>query len=74
MVTSWLRETLCGFHGHDNLLHFGHDRMYLRCVSCGHESPGWTLTEKPPTVTAVGDAQRHVLPGPQLVRSRRAAA
>ena len=30
------------------------------CVSCGHESPGWELTETPPTVTEVGDARRHV--------------
>jgi len=49
MVTTWLRETYCGLHGHDSLLQFEQDRMFLKCVSCGHESPGWELDEAPPT-------------------------
>ena len=31
-----LRQMFCGLHGHDALLHFEHDRMCLKCVSCGH--------------------------------------
>jgi hypothetical protein len=48
--------------------------MSLRCVSCGHETPGWELNEVPPTVTVRGDARRHVIARPpQLVRERRIA-
>ena len=35
---------------------FEHDRMSLRCVSCGHETPGWELNEAPPTVTCAASA------------------
>ena len=69
----WVRQIICGMHGHDNMLSFGHDRMYLRCVSCGHESPGWELNEAPPTVTRRGDARRHSLVRPQLISARRIA-
>ena len=71
--TTWLQQTLCGFGGHDALLHFENERMSLRCVSCGHESPGWELNETPPTVTVRGDARRHALARPQLVNARRIA-
>jgi hypothetical protein len=47
--------------------------MSLRCVSCGYESPGWSLTETPPTVTEVGDASRHAMVRPPLVGIRRIA-
>ena len=72
-LATWLRQTLCGFGGHDTLLHFENERMSLRCVSCGHESPGWELNEAPPTVTVRGDARRHALARPQLVNARRIA-
>ena len=72
-VVARVRQMLCGMHGHDNLLHFERDRMSLRCVSCGHESPGWSLTETPPTVTEVGDASRHAMVRPPLVGIRRIA-
>jgi len=62
-----------GFHGHDNLTQYDRDRVFLKCISCGHESPGWELTEAPPTVRMLGDAQRHVLTPPQLVQARRVA-
>jgi hypothetical protein len=74
MATNWIREALCSLHGHDNLLQYGPDRMYLKCVSCGHESAGWSLTEKRPTVTVHGDAERHVLERPRLVVGARRAA
>ena len=69
----WLRQMFCGLHGHDTLLHFEHDRMSLRCASCGHETPGWELNEVPPTVTIRGDARRHAHARPQLVSARRIA-
>ena len=69
----WLRQTLCGWHGHDTLLHFERERISLRCASCGHETPGWALDEAPPTVTIRSDAHRHVPARPQLVSARRIA-
>jgi hypothetical protein len=72
-VVAKMRQMICGMHGHDTLLQFEQDRMYLRCVSCGHQSPGWSLTETPPTVTEHGDARRHVLVRQPLVGIRRIA-
>lgn len=39
----WVRQTVCGLHGHDALLHVEHDRMYLECSSCGYQTPGWHI-------------------------------
>ena len=72
-VMDRLRQAMCGLRGHDTLLHFDKDRMSLRCVSCGHETPGWELNEVPPTVTMRGDSRRHVLPRPHLVGARKIA-
>lgn len=72
-VMDSLRQAFCGLRGHDTLLHFEDERMALRCVSCGHETPGWELNEVPPTVTVRGDARRHVIARPQLVSERRIA-
>jgi hypothetical protein len=72
-VMELLRQTMCGLGGHDTLLHFEDERMSLRCVSCGHETPGWDLNETPPTVTVRGDARRHALARPQLIDERRVA-
>jgi hypothetical protein len=68
-----VRQMFCGLRGHDTLLHFEDERMSLRCVSCGHETPGWELNEVPPTVTVRGDARRHVIARPKLVSERRIA-
>ena len=72
-VVERLRQMLCGLHGHDTMLQFEQDRMFLRCVSCGHETPGWELNEAPPNVTFHGDSRRHALVRPQLVSARRVA-
>ena len=37
------REWICALHGHDNLMQFGPDRLSVRCVTCGHETPGWRM-------------------------------
>ena len=68
-----LSQLFCGLRGHDTLLHFEDERLSLRCVSCGHETPGWELNEVPPTVTVRGDARRHALARPQLISTRRIA-
>ena len=69
-----LRQMFCSLHGHDSLLHIDKDRMSLRCVSCGHETPGWELNELPPVVTARIETRRQtVIARPRLVSSRRIA-
>jgi hypothetical protein len=41
-IESWIRETLCALHGHEMMLHFHRgQRVCLRCVECGRETPGW---------------------------------
>jgi len=72
-VMMMVRQAFCGVRGHDTLLHFEGERMALRCVSCGHETPGWELNEVPPTVTVRGDARRHAIVRPQLISARRIA-
>ena len=69
-----LRQFYCGLHGHDKLLQFRTERMFLECVSCGHESPGWALTEAPPKRVLRGDARRHALARPRLVNAERRIA
>jgi hypothetical protein len=72
-MLEWLRQAFCGLHGHDTMLRFQQERMSLRCVSCGHETPGWELNEARPTVTVRGDNRRHAIARPQLVRARQIA-
>jgi len=73
-VMTWMRQAICGLHGHDSLLHFEHDRMSLRCVSCGHESPGWELADHPKDHTTVAsEVPRRAVLRPNLVGARRVA-
>jgi len=55
------------------LLQFETDRMFLQCVSCGHESPGWELNENAPRISVRGDTRRLGLMRPHLVGERRIA-
>lgn len=41
-----LRQFICGLHGHDALLHFEPGRLSMRCITCGHETPGWDLRSR----------------------------
>jgi len=36
--------------GHEEYLHFEKNRVYLQCVACGHESPGWTMEPRRPVL------------------------
>ena len=38
-----LKRLYCALRGHEEYMHFDKNRMYLQCVGCGHESPGWTV-------------------------------
>ena len=35
-------QFFCGITGHTTIRRFEGDRMYLECLDCGHESPGWS--------------------------------
>jgi hypothetical protein len=72
-VLDRVREAFCGLHGHDNLLQFERDRMFLKCVSCGHESPGWELNEAPPTPLSIPETNHRPAARPHLVSDRRIA-
>ena len=41
-----VQAAVCGLHGHDPMLQFEQGRMFLRCASCGYESPGWDTGER----------------------------
>jgi hypothetical protein len=69
-VMDRVRQMLCGLHGHDALLQFEQDRMFLRCVSCGHETPGWEVSE--PARVAARTEPQPALPS-QLISERKVA-
>lgn len=63
-VVSGLRrvgQLLCGIRGHDVVRHYERDRVALECASCGHVSPGWTVSETKPQLRYAGDPGRHQL-------------
>ena len=45
-----LKRLICGLRGHEDYLHFEKNRMYLECVACGYESPGWTIDARRPVL------------------------
>lgn len=71
-VLDRLRHLMCGLHGHDTLLQFDHGRMYLRCASCGHETPGWVLNEGP-AVAEQPEAYHPPIVQSQYISERRIA-
>lgn len=46
----FLRQFVCSLHGHDRLLQYETDRLSLKCTTCGHQTPGWTLDAPKPRV------------------------
>jgi hypothetical protein len=57
VVLERLGQLVCGMHGHDNLIQFEEYRMFLKCASCGHETPGWNLPNRRPVARADRPAQ-----------------
>ena len=60
-----VRQTLCGLHGHDELLHFERGRISLECASCGYQSPGWEVKG---TTAQPGDAAGRQAPRARVLR------
>ncbi len=52
-----VQQALCSLHGHDSLLQFEHNRMFLRCTSCGYETPGWEIDHNRANVGFDGEQQ-----------------
>lgn len=70
-VVTWMHTLVCGLQGHDNLLQFARGRMYLKCVSCGHESPGWEIKDRSAGQPPAPQRRRRLLP--HFMGERRAA-
>jgi hypothetical protein len=69
-----VQHAFCSLRGHDNLLHFDHNRMFLRCATCGYETPGWQIDRTRPRLRFHGDPRRQILVGPgNLVSTRKIA-
>jgi len=66
-LMSRVGQLLCGFRGHDSVLHFEGNRVMMRCTSCGHDTPGWEITGRGPRQRYEGDRRRHVLTPQRLV-------
>jgi hypothetical protein len=57
---SWrLRRLSCWLlRRHDEFVQFEKNRLSLRCISCGHETPGWVLDRKAPLVRFPAERRR----------------
>jgi hypothetical protein len=44
------KRLICAISGHEEYVHFEKNRMYLQCVTCGYESPGWTIEGRLPVL------------------------
>ena len=62
-----ISQMMCGLRGHDSVLHFEGKRVMMLCTSCGHNSPGWDITERAPRRRFEGDARRHLMTPTRLV-------
>ena len=60
-ATRSIQSAVCGLQGHDPLLQVESGRMFLRCTTCGYETPGWTTEGRGPRLRFGGDRERHRL-------------
>ncbi|MGE0451473.1 MAG: hypothetical protein AB7Q29_18010 [Vicinamibacterales bacterium] len=71
-VAAWIHQRICGLQGHEDYVQFARGRMFLRCISCGCESPGWDVKARPAAANSI-DAHARAAGLPMLGRERRAA-
>ena len=63
-----LGQLLCGFRGHETVMHREGKRMMMRCTLCGYDTPGVEISEREPRRRFEGDARRHhMTAAPRLV-------
>ena len=74
-VLNWLYQTFCSLRGHDELLEFEERRMFLKCASCGHQSPGWQVGKTAPLrpLSGTRPADRVRPPAPRFAREHQTA-
>jgi hypothetical protein len=41
-----VREALCGIRGHEYYERTGNNRIFLQCLTCSRETPGWRIDVK----------------------------
>ena len=58
-ATRSIQSAVCGLQGHDPLLQVEAGRMFLRCTTCGYETPGWKTEGRGPRLRFAGDSARH---------------
>ena len=57
-ISTRIRHWLCGLNGHERYLHTEPGRLSLRCVGCGHDSPGWDTGRRAYQRTYAGEPSR----------------
>ena len=58
-LSGWARSAWCRLNGgHYKVFHTEPTRLALRCVACGHTSPGWEVGEPRLARTIQGDPAR----------------
>ena len=62
----FVKRFLCALRGHEDYLQFEKNRVYLQCVACGHESPGWTVDARRPVLRF--QARRGTSSGRDMIR------
>lgn len=64
VVLDQIGQLLCAMQGHDHMLQHTEGRVFLRCVTCGHESPGWDVPTRVRAThaTATGARRTPALP------------
>lgn len=61
-LMTFLGQLWCGlWGGHNKVLHFEGERMFMRCTHCNHDSPGWEIKGERPQIRYAGDPRRHVI-------------
>lgn len=43
---NWFEQVCCALRGHDAVLTYGPNNVFLECTSCGHQSAGWAVGPK----------------------------
>jgi hypothetical protein len=60
-----VQRMMCGLRGHETVRHFEPHRLSLQCISCGHETTGWSLrpiSRRPPVAIS---RSRHIREWPE---------
>jgi hypothetical protein len=69
----WVQRSLCSLHGHDSILQYERNRIFLRCTSCGYETPGWDVTHTPAHLHPAPEARPTLTAPPDLAVARKIA-